>query len=291
MGEATELRQDFIGSITYHISKRIAIRAYKNAYPNFLEIASLQKGLILIFNDLLIVEEGIGFGVPVVKYNGSTYFSSSAKCSFEKVNSSCIIMKTFYLDSVARKSIRKTYINQSFYRAIRKTFESLYLSKKRLRNYFNLLMRLRQLIGVRTDFVKVKSKGSVTVKYELHENTIGVSVSLADLEPAANVEVLLLNEQGASFFELYLDTDGLRLLGDEIGAWEKVTAASASLTNRSKTLRFTLTQQGHATLYRGREKIKKRFSWSGLSYLLDQGVSDFKYCIALSDKGELTSTD
>lgn len=269
---------------TFKMTDRVSLRVYGDSRPHFLEIAPLQKGLILIFDQSEIVEEGVGFGVPVVKYTENTYFSSNAEYSVKKEGDFTIILKTFLLDTIARKRIGENlYLNPNVYRALRKSFESQYLTKNNLRKSFNLLMQIRPLIGVKTDFVKVKPKGKVTVRYQLYENTIKIKASLIDLEKENCKEILLLNEQGANFFNKYSDSLGLKFVGDQIGAWEKVNAIKAYLSDKQEMLKFTLHKQRQATLFRGREQIKNRFSWSGLSYLLDAGLSEFNYVIELSE--------
>ena len=77
------------------------------------------------------VEEGMGFGVPVVKYEDKTYFSSSAYLSIQKNQSIYNIKKTYVLDTISRKKFwRSTYIDDDIYSLARKTFEKIYLKNK-----------------------------------------------------------------------------------------------------------------------------------------------------------------
>jgi hypothetical protein len=110
---------------------------------------------------------------------------------------------------------------------------------------------------------------------------IQIQADLSELELAGCREVLILNEQGATFFTSYLDTDGLRLFKEKIGAWEMVKAKEASMSDIEKTVEFTLKNKDQGFLFRGREKTKNRFSWSGLSYSLTPGLSQFDYSIKL----------
>jgi hypothetical protein len=82
----------------------------------------------------------------------------------------------------------------------------------------------RKYAGVETQFVRVKSKGKVKVKYEIFDRRIQVEVDFADLEMTDCREILLLNEQGASFFTKYSDSSGLSLAEEKIGGLKLVTA-------------------------------------------------------------------
>jgi hypothetical protein len=283
---AKTLQNSFSGApFTMPISKRASVRVYWDSRPNYLEIAPLQKGLLLMLDDEELIEEGAGLGVPVVKYINKTYFSSSAESSVEQEGNRCTIVKTFSLDTIARKRIGKSsYINENTYRFFRKLFEKEYLRRKKLSFFFNKLMEFRQTVGIQTEFIKVKPKGKVTIKYTVDASTIKIQVDLTDLEKAGCQEILVLNEQGATFFRKYTDTEGLKLFGETIGAWEKVTAHEASLSDAQETLKFTLIKQKTSSLFRGWEKTKGRFAWTGLSYSLTPNHSEFNYIIKINER-------
>ena len=61
--------------ITVPISDRISVRLYADSRPHCMETATLHKGLVLILDNQEVIEEGMGFGLPVVKYKDKTYFS------------------------------------------------------------------------------------------------------------------------------------------------------------------------------------------------------------------------
>lgn len=272
-------------TFTFPIGDRIKVRVYEDSSPQCLEISPLQKGLILVYDNLELIEEGAGFGTPVVKYSNKTYFSSSAKIMIQEKGKKCVILKTFALDTITRKRIGKNpHIDNKTYRIFNKLFNEFYLNYRTLYLFFNFLMEFRQTFGFQTDFIKVKSKGKIEIKYELDEKKINVVADFRGLEKADCKEILILNEQGASFFTIYSDGNGQTLSKEQIGAWKKVNAERASLSDDNQMLKFTLHDLKSVALFRGREKTKKRFSWSGLSYSISPNYIDFHYSIELSEK-------
>jgi hypothetical protein len=107
-------------------------------------------------------------------------------------------------------------------------------------------------------------------------------------------EILILNEQGASFFRQIFDNSGVLLRDNEIGPWTKVTAKQASFSDIHRRLSFSLENIKGATLYRGREKVADRFSWAGMTYSLNTSESFFTYTVRIEqdaffvDKRNLT---
>jgi hypothetical protein len=251
-----------------------------------METASLQKGLILMLNDHELIDEGLGFGVPVAKYNDKTYFSSSAEVSIQQSHSTFSLKKTYILDTISRKKFwRASYIDDGFYSSVRKSFAKLYLTRKNLSPFLNTLMELREIAKIKTEFIKVKPRGTITVNYEIQPSTVNLSVDFSDLTLTGCEEVLVLNEQGSTIFEKYADTSGSKLFGREIGAWDVITADQASMVNAEEQLAFSLQNIRGATLFRGWERTRNRFSWAGLSYSLRPNRGVFDYAIRLDHKG------
>ncbi len=269
--------------LTLQVGNSVSVRVYWDSRPNYLEIAPLQKGLVLMVDGEELIEEGAGFGVPVVKYMSHTYFSSSAESWIEQKGTHYAVVKSFALDAIARKRLGKAlYINDDVYRFFRRLFEKVYLRHKKLSFIFNKIMEFRRTVGIQTEFVKLKTKGKITVKYVFEPGTIKIHVHLSDLDRTGCREILILNEQGSSFFRKYSDTTGLTLFDEKIGAWEMVRTEEASLSNVQETLKFTLLKQKGSLLYRGWEKTEGRFAWTGLDYSLKPHRSEFEYVIRLN---------
>jgi len=270
---------------TVDMGNRISFRLYKDNRPHCLETAPLQKGLVLILDAKELIEEGVGFGVPVVKYQDKTYFSGSAQSSQLEENNRSVLLKSFNMDTISRKRLGRTsYVNDDFYSFFHKLFENAYLSHKSLAPVFNTIMQLRKTLKVQTDFPKAAQRGKIKVTYACLPDTVEVGVDFSELDRAGCQEILVLNEQGSTFFTRYSDTQGLSLSHTQIGAWEKVRAEWASLSDANQTLRFTLANTKAAPLFRGWERTKGRFSWAGLIYSLPPTVSTFDYSIRLEKR-------
>jgi len=269
--------------INVNLTDKLSLRLYSDSRPHCMETAPLQKGLVLILNDKELIQEGIGFGVPVVRYQDKTYFSSSAEVLIENGNST--VTKTYILDSVSRKRIwRSAYINDGLYSFTRKKFALLYLGHKNYSSFFNNFMELRQLAKVRTEFQRVKPRGAIAVKYDIRPATINVSLDFSRLVLSGCEEILVQNEQGSDIFNKYVDSNNLKLSGSKIGGWDAVTADEACLLSTNFPISFSLRRTEGATLFRGWEHTKSRFSWAGLNYSLFPSNSSFSYTISLSCK-------
>jgi hypothetical protein len=145
-------------------------------------------------------------------------------------------------------------------------------------------MELRELANIKTEFITVKPRGTVTVEYRLQPTGINIEANFSKITLNKCCEVLVLNEQGSGVFQKYTDSNGLHLFGNKIGAWETVTADQATLQSAKEQISFTLQSDVGATLFRGWERTRNRFSWAGLSYSMRPNNGTFNYSIILSCK-------
>ena len=267
---------------TIAITNRLSVRLYADSRPHCMETAALQKGLVFLHDQEELIEEGLGFGVPVAKYHDRTYFSTCAEVSFQETNWGVIIQKRYHLNSISKKVWRGSYIDDKFYSSWQKRFETLYLNHKKLAPLFNRLMEFREIAKVKTEFVKVKDKGVITVNYQVNSAGIDVNVNFSNLAMNGCEELLVLNEQGSTSFNTYRDSDGLKLVGIRIGGWGIVTAKQALLQSSKRQVSFSLRGVSGATLLRGWERTKNRFSWAGLSYSLPPNHETFSYSIGVA---------
>jgi hypothetical protein len=216
-------------------------------------------------------------------YGHEAYFCRTAKTQLQQVSEDSVVLKkAFLLDSVSRKTIHNVRFNNGLYMLFQRAFQKGYLSQQKARPVFDWMMHVRSVLGVETEFVEVPSKGEVAFTYCCFPDRINVHVDFSNVDRADCTDILVLNEQGAKHFPLYLDSEGTRLFGRQVGAWAKVAAEEATFTNPDSGWSFSLENLNGAALIRGREHIKNRFSWSGLTYALNPQAVEYGYTIRLS---------
>jgi hypothetical protein len=236
-----------------------------------------------LLNGKELTEEGVGFGVPVAKYEDKTYFPGSANSWMQTEKNSVTLIKSYSLDIISRKRLGTgTFVNDRLYHFLHRAFEMGYLNCQGLAEASNKIMELRKVFKIHTEFVRVKPRGNVTCKYSCQPCAIEIEIELSLKEPNRCKEIVILNEQGSTFFRRYADSEGLTLHDRKIGAWTKIMAGEASFSDIKKTLTFTIKNKSPASLFRGWEKTRGRFSWAGLAYSLPPTKSIFCYSIELS---------
>src|SRR5450756_1658942 len=85
---------------------------------------------------------------------------------------------------------------------------------------------LRRTLGLSTTFEPTCSVGNVCVSYTIDRRAsmLSVSVDARGLNKAGCSEMILLNELDGGLFDRYRDSNGLALVGKEIGTWEETSS-------------------------------------------------------------------
>jgi len=143
------------------------------------------------------------------------------------------------------------------------------------------LANVSRSLGWQTSFVKVKPIGTVTATYEVIPPLIRVRISFDSLRKNGLESIFLLNEQSSRFFTEYHDSSGIVLSNKQIGAWEKVEADWASISNDTSKTGFRLWRIEDTVLYRGREYLNETFDWAGLDYETGPKKTCFEYDIEI----------
>lgn len=264
---------------TISLSDSLALRAYSDTRPHNWDLADLQKGLILVINGVETVGEGAGFGVPILLFSEERYFSGSSHIYLSNRNGFKIIRKEFLMDTVPKKRYKKTNVGGKRLRTMSRYLGKLYQKHRRipLLALNSLLLRM----GFHTSFVKTAPAGKVIATYAISGRRIRVRIDLNDLERKNLQKVVVLNEQGSSFFRRYSDSNGTELVDGQIGSWETVEAEWASIKDSQSSVGFRLGHVENSILRRGREFLEGSLDWVGLDYEFTPKDAAFEYTIDL----------
>ena len=141
---------------------------------------------------------------------------------------------------------------------------------------------LRRMFNWETTYSDAGFSTELKILYTIEEETgrLTVEMDTSSLHPSIT-EVVVMNEQGAHYFDQYLDTSGVSLQGEEIGCWDEVKAEEAWFESSARRVALRLGQVTGARLFRGRELIGSRLAWSGFGYSFRPSIKRFRYEIKI----------
>jgi hypothetical protein len=145
---------------TIPLSNPIALEVYSNAKPFNLKIASLQKGLILVYNGMERIGEGTGFGFPALIYPKETYFSGSSTFSVKQTPNSIRITKEFQMNRTARNKFRNINLENQKARAFIRHLADLYQKNRHLR-FLSLKELIVNIGSIESTFIETTPMGIV----------------------------------------------------------------------------------------------------------------------------------
>jgi hypothetical protein len=245
----------------------------------------LQKGWVLVHGGDPLVEEAVGFGVPILKKGLRAVFPGGIRFGYRRAGAIWEVDARFQMNLEEGLSRGGRAITRaSSLHAAKEALASLHRHAPSLRGLLTLLSSsLRRLFDWETTFVESASWVDVAVAYTVHGDVgrIGVVVDLSNLPRESFTELVLMNEQGARFFDGYRDSDGVTIRGKRIGSWDRVTAERASFLSSEHGIAFTLPQVQGATLFRGREVVGSRLAWAGFGYSVPAERDRFAYDLIL----------
>lgn len=261
---------------------------YQSSYKGDFPASRIQKGLILASAEKDLSEEGLGFGVPLLKSGYETIFPGDAHITSVRDGNITIVSAGYNMNLVERMEVRKRRIkSKNFYR-VKECISGLHREYPWLRKIITGTSgSLRRILGIRTVFEETKSIGTVHVVYAIDagRGTVRVSMNTDGVYQDGCTGVIIMNEQGATHFDRYSDSNGISLAGGSIGTWDETSADEASFIDPVNNVKFTLKQVKGARMLRGRESVKSRLAWSGLSYVIPPRIVDFAYSIHIGRAG------
>jgi hypothetical protein len=240
----------------------------------------IQKGLVLEMEDRDLSEEGVGFGLPVLKLGLQPIFPGSWRMSAREDKGICLIQADFEMNLKSGIARSGKIINNSLFYLARDKLSKIHREHPRLRKWMFLSSRiLKKKLDLMETFSEMPSIGSVKASYLIRDYNIDVELRFPKV--GGCTEIIVLNEQGANWFDIYQDSNGLILKGEEIGSWNQIEANYASFVDLKDDLMFTLKRAEGARMFRGRELVTDSLAWSGLAYVLPAWTEKFAYSIEL----------
>jgi hypothetical protein len=253
-----------------------ALRARSGNFPS----SRIQKGLILCRKDLDLSEEGVGFGMPVLKLGTESIFPGSWKMSADRCDGHMMVKAEYTMNLVARMSKGDNVIKNHVFCLACNLFSRIHRDKPKLRESLsNLSGILRQSMGLKDAFCEISCPGSVSATYLIIGSKVEVFLKFHLIDGCT--EKIVLNELGANWFDTYMDSDGCVLKGNEIGSWDEIHVDEAAFQDTADGLSFTLKTVDGARMFRGRELVPGRLAWSGLAYVLPPQRDKLAYSITI----------
>jgi hypothetical protein len=251
------------------------------SYPT----ARIQKGLILLYEGEELCEEAVGFGMPILMRGLQTIFPGEVNLTPLDGGSARRIRATYTmnLEEKIAKAGTGAIDNQLFY-AVKNRLAAFIRRLPWLRGVLTHSSNiLRSTLAWETTYEPANFVTQLSLNYCVHPGTGKIEVELEgdDSERLGITEIIMMNEQGARTFDHYQDSDGVSLVGKEIGCWDQVRAAEAAFIDHKHQISFSLPQVNGGTLYRGRELIGKRLAWSGFGYSFPPSQNRIRYVITV----------
>jgi hypothetical protein len=252
--------------------------------PGFYPTHRIRKGPAICCGEKKICEEGVGFGVPIMKIGYETIFPGHATTSITESKDIFVVTVHYYLNLVNRMMIGRNRIKSQKFYQFKEYFSSIHRNFEILRGTGVFISNtLRRIFNIRNFFEIIPSAQIIKVTYTIPANRkyIQIDVDLSGVEKKDSTDITLANELGANYFDKYQDSNGNFLMRKKIGTWNEIAASEASFTDSTDRIVFSLSRVDGAKMFRGRELVPDRLAWSGIHYVLTKPTNDFHYKIKL----------
>jgi hypothetical protein len=243
----------------------------------------IQKGLLLTWEGQDLSEEGVGFGVPVFRIGLETIFPGSWRSWTKEDGKFAVLRADYEMNLISRMARKGRKIERKITYQVRERLSSLHRKYPGVRGVFmSASQALRRAFLLQDVFEEIPTAGLVRVVYTIGDCSIHVCLQIQRRE--RSTEVIVMNEQGANYFDVYYDSNGLCLQGKEISNWDEILADEASFLDSQHQLAFTLEKAQGARMFRGRELLTGRLAWAGMAYVIPRNAENFDYTIYIGGK-------
>jgi hypothetical protein len=224
--------------------------------PDFLITTGLQKGLIMNHLKKSLVQEGLGFGVPIVRFPTESIFSNLAKVKIVDGR----IIKNYNLNCTSQIKMGNKIVKNKVFRLGFESLVKFYMLSESLQiTFLKLQQKMANQFNATCIFVDIQSIGKVSVEYQIINDSIIIKseFNVSKKDP----KYIMANEQGADFFDLAKVNK--KLLSDkQITGW--IRSRNAMFKSKSLGLWFSIKAPTSSEMFLGREH-NNYLRWSGIN--------------------------
>ncbi len=247
--------------------------------------ARLRRGLLLMDGGADLSEEGVGFGVPVVKRGRETLFPGALEVIELSFGSRPRLVALYTLDLVERlRGAGGDVVDRRGLYGAKDALAALHRRAPALRGPLTTVSSLlRASLGWTTVYERAgATAGTVAVAWVVDPagGVLTVDVDLTGLAPDVG-EAVVMNEQGARCFDGYVEDGGAPRDAAGVATWDRVRAPRAAFVSGGRRVAFWALPADGARLYRGRELVGARLAWAGFGYSVSPAVGRLRYEIAV----------
>jgi hypothetical protein len=241
----------------------------------------IQKGIVLVHGNRDLSEEGVGFGVPLIKFGHKIIFPGSGHITLKKDRT--FVKIDYDLNLAERMLVKGRKIESKTFYELKELLSRLHREHPFSREMLKKgSIAIRRALSLETRFQEIVSAGQVSVEYSISaDGMIHVSADLSRVKKDGCTEVMIMNEQGANHFDTYCDSNGTILAGNTIGSWQETHSDEVSFIDSLHDLAFILSRVSGSRMFYGRELVGNRLGWSGLAYSLTPHKQYFAYDIRI----------
>jgi hypothetical protein len=268
----------------------LSFHLYETPEPRHGKSSLVQKGLVpsLRGGGSDLCEEGLGVGVPILQYRRDFYFPGSSKISNPSEGLSVGWSKRFVFNLIERRQRLHRQVGALSW-VLPRILNWIYKSRSG-----RWLLRLTPLIKTPLSlafaweqapptFFKVHPRGNAHTQYIQKTHGGKVFVTL-DLNPQREglQHIYICNELGGTLFTEYYDSEGVRLVGEDISPWAQVSGRWAIFGSKQLNLGFRVDFPKQGVVFRGREVIPaQHVFWSGIIFRLSPATTRVSYQVQL----------
>lgn len=242
--------------------------------------SKIAGGLLIRKDGEDLSEEGVGFGLPVLKFGDEAAFPGRSWHNLRMEGETAVVEIGYELNLVSRLSLGDRLIDIEGLCRVKGRVDRLHRDHRSIRRAMGFGSALfRRALSVETRLLEADPFGWARVVHTISPG--GDILVRARCWPEAEgcTEVAIMNEQGASGFDRYIDSEGLDLSGEEIGSWERTRADWGGFADPGRHLSFKVWRAAGAELFYGREVKPGRLAWAGLSQVAAMPNGEIEYRI------------